>query len=111
MSAGIWQVLALVAAAFLLGRYLKLREIQPPGPGPREVPPTYDGGRKADPVENGAPPPATKPGGRLNNPWVVAVLVMILVNGLLFLLLGPRGGIGLFLFLPLLFGLGKKRQR
>ncbi|MCB2211421.1 hypothetical protein KQI52_04860 [bacterium] len=35
--------------------------------------------------------------------WLIAILSMVIINGILWLWLGPRGGFGLFLFLPFIF--------
>lgn len=98
-------ILLLVVAAFLLGRYLRAREIPAPGPERREIPTEP---RDGDSTRRYGP--AERRPTLFEKPWMIAILVMLLVNGLLFLLLGPRGGLGLFLFLPLMFGLGRKRR-
>ncbi|MBS1261534.1 MAG: hypothetical protein MAG453_00859 [Calditrichaeota bacterium] len=35
--------------------------------------------------------------------WLIALVAMVVINAALWLWLGPRGGFGLFLFLPFLF--------
>jgi len=36
--------------------------------------------------------------------WFIAIVAMVVINVILWMWLGPRGGFGLFLFLPLVFG-------
>ena len=43
--------------------------------------------------------------------WVVvAIIAMVVINVGLWLWLGPRGGFGLFLFLPFVFGWRRTKQ-
>ena len=43
-------------------------------------------------------------------PWLIALIAMIVVNAALWFILGPRGGFGLFLFLPFLFVGGRRKN-